>query len=218
MVDRFGSASVALALLTAGCVGSFSTPSAYQQQEYLCDAQHASDFQALADSCAGGMRCAGVFSLTGSMQNTPLTFGGTLASAQYFVVQMPGATTQQWDQAKMSGASPYFDFIFHVVSIGGTVGQGEMMTRTLSINSAATTAANSLADDQVQVGQLLEVGGASADLLALTNSGSVTVTVLSPGEARGTFHGQFGNTNDVVDGCFDMFPTMTTGVNPAPSP
>jgi len=222
MVDRIAWSSIAIASLaivapTAGCVGSFSAPSAYQSQEYLCDSQHAADFQALADGCVGGMHCAGVFSLTGSMQSTPLTFGGTLANAQYFVVQMPGATMQQWDQAKMSGASPYFDFIFHAVSIGGDVGQDETTTRMLTINSAAPSATNSLGDTAVQVGQLLEVGGASADLLALSNSGTMTLTMLSPTEARGTFHGEFGNANDVVDGCFDMFPTMPTGVNPAPS-
>src|SRR5690348_5184392 len=122
MIERFGRASFLLMFLASGCVGKFNTPSAYMSQEYLCDPAHAAQFQSLFAGCDSGMACAGVFSLTGKLQGDPVTMGGTLTAGQYFVVQMPGSMTQQRDQAKMSGASPYFDFIFHLVSLGGNVG------------------------------------------------------------------------------------------------
>jgi hypothetical protein len=202
--------------LAGGCVGSFSTPSAYQDQVYLCDPDHATQFQALANSCQGGQSCAGVLSLTGMLQEKPLTIGTTLTSGQYFLVQQPGSSVQLWDEAKLSGASPYFDFIFHLKSIGGTVGQNPGPARTLVINGVAPSLKNALDDDQVQAGQLLEVSNVSDDLPGLTNSGTVVVTSISMWELKGTFHGQFGGAIDVVDGCFDMFPTQIE-VNPTPT-
>jgi hypothetical protein len=68
-----------------------------------------------------------------------------------------------------------------------------------------------LADDQVDVGQFLEVGGASSDQQGMT--GQVVITSLSSSEIRGTFHGSFGSPEDVVDGCFIASPSETT-VNP----
>jgi hypothetical protein len=216
-VERLARASLLPVVLAGGCVGKFKTPSAYMSQVYLCDPAHASQFQSIVDGCTSAS-CAGAFSLTGTLQGEPVTMGGQLAGGQFFVVQTPGSTIQQWDQAKMNGMSPYFNFVFHLVSIGGKVGDPPSATRTLNINSAAPSLNNSLADSEVQAGQFLEVSGASADLIGLTNSGSVVISELSPAEVRGTFHGQFGTANDVVDGCFAMLPTIPTGVNPAPSP
>jgi hypothetical protein len=206
-----------LALLS-GCLGSFKTPSAYHDQRYLCDAEHAAEMQALTDGCRVDASCAGAFSMRGTMQGEPLTVETQLSTAAFGVVQPPGDSTQTLDRVNLTGTSPYFQFIFHMKSVGGLVTTaGETTPRTLVLNGGASRLANSLADTQVDVGQFLEVGGASSDQGAVTNSGTVQITYLSSTELRGTFHGAFGQSADVVDGCFDVLPSDTT-VNPMPIP
>lgn len=213
-----GLAALTSLALLSGCLGSFKTPSAYHEQRFLCDAEHAADLQALTDSCVVESRCAGAFSMKGTMQGEPLTVESQLSGAAFGVVQPAGDPTQTLDRVNLTGTSPYFQFIFHMKSVGGLVTPaGEATTRTLTFNGGASRLANSLADTQVDVGQFLEVGGASADQGAVTNSGTVVISYLSSTELRGTFHGAFGQSTDVVDGCFDVLPTETT-INPMPIP
>jgi hypothetical protein len=211
-------ASIGFVLLSAaGCLGDFRTPSAYQDQKFLCDPVNETAYRSLVDGCRMGAACAGAFSMKGSLQGDPLTVGTTLSDAAFSVVQESGKTEQQWDKADMTGASPYFQFVFHLKSIGGVVGMGMTDQRTLKIRGGANRVPNPLADDQIDVNQALEAGNASAEEPGLTDSGTVEITLLSPTEMKGSFHGNFGSTKDTVDGCFDMFPLKTV-VNPSPTP
>jgi hypothetical protein len=200
----------------AGCVDHFSTPSAYASQLFLCDDAHAADFEAQAHTCASTPGCAGVLSMQGKLQSEPMTVQSLLTDAGYSIVQAPGATERFLDEARMNGSSPYFDFVFHLKSVGGSLDAPIMTARTLTINGGAPALMNSLADGQVDVGQLLEAGGASAEEHAFTNSGSVLITYQSIDELKGTFAGAFGKADDTVTGCFDMFALHST-TNPKPA-
>jgi hypothetical protein len=208
---------LALVLVASGCLGNFKTPSAYQDQRFLCDDAHAADFQALVDSCQKDGSCAGAFSMQGTLQGEPLTVGTALSDASFTLVQTAGSPVQKLDRVNLNGASPYFDFVFHMKSVGGLVtAAGDPIGRDLTINGGSTSLAGPLDDDQVDVGQLLEAAGASSDQAGRTGSGTVSISYLSSTELRATFHGSFGDPNDSVDGCFDAIPAETA-VNPTPS-
>jgi hypothetical protein len=206
-----------LGLLAAGgCLGDFQTPSAYQSQQFYCDDDHAAAFEALATPCkAMDSTCSGAFSMKGTMQTEPFTVGTTLDAATVTLVRADATAPSYWDIIRMTGSAPYFQFVFHLKSVGGDVSMD--MPKEVTIHAGAGVLPNSLNDDQTEVGQTLQVGGENAEQPGLTDSGIVDFTVLSPTEIRGTFHGSFGGMPDIVDGCFLMYPDQTL-VNPLPTP
>jgi hypothetical protein len=207
-------AIAAVASLGAGCLGNFNTPSAYDSQVYYCQTSEGPAFQALAQSCESGT-CAGAFSMRGTMQGQPLTVGTTLQTSTVGLVQSSPTNPELWDVLRMQGASPYFQFVLHVKSVGGDVSVD--MPRSLTLQAGAGALANGLDDDLSDVGQTLQVGGANTEQEGLTNTGSITFNKLTKTEIDGVFHGSFGSTTDVVDGCFIMYPSQIV-TNPSPSP
>jgi hypothetical protein len=201
--------------LSAGCLGDFKTPSAYQSEIYYCQTSEAPAFQALAQSCLAGSACTGAFSMRGTMQGQPLTVGTTLQQSTVAVVQSNATAPEFWDVLRMTGASPYFQFVLHVKSVGGDVTVDQ--PRTLDLRAGAGALPTSLADDLSDVGQTLQVGGANAEQQGLSDSGSISFSKLTKSEIDGVFHGSFGTTTDVVDGCFIMYPNQIV-TNPSPSP
>lgn len=206
---------LAVSLLSAGCLGKFEAPSAYDSQTYYCPTTNLAAFQALAQSCSAAKTCTGAFSMRGTMQGEPLTVGTTLSSSTVAVVQSGPTAPEQWDILRMTGKSPYFQFVLHVKSVGGDTSVDQ--PRTLTLHAGAGALASSLDDDLSDVGQTLQVGGANAEQEGLTDSGTISFTKLTKTEIDGSFHGSFGDTSDVVDGCFIMLPNMIV-TNPAPSP
>ena len=207
-------AALLAAALAAGCTDKLSTPSAYEEQRYLCDPSYALQLASEVEACSNDKSCAGVVSFKGSLQGSPVTVESKVAIGQYIVVAN-GSSGQLWDQVLLNGASPYFNFVFYLKSLGGTVDSSPDEQRILRFNAAAPAQPNALSDDQIEGGMLLQAAGGSVDLRAMTNSGSVVLTKLASTELVGSFHGEFGGTNDVVDGCFHMFPSQII-VNPAP--
>jgi hypothetical protein len=204
-----------LSSVAAGCLGDFKTPSAYQSQTYYCQTSRAPEFQALAQSCLAGAGCTGAFSMQGTMQGQPLTVGGTLSQSVLALVQTDPMAPEFWDRLIMNGASPYFDFVFHVKSVGGDASVDA--PRMLTLQAGAGALATGLDDDLSDVGQTLQVGGASTEQQGLSDSGTITFTKLSKPEIDGVFHGSFGAQADIVDGCFIMYPSQIV-INPSPSP
>jgi hypothetical protein len=210
--------SLVLTLMTAavaGCLGDFKTPSAYQSQVYYCQTSNGPAFQALAQSCLGDGSCTGVFSMQGTMQGQPLTVGTKLQQSTVALVQADATAPAFWDVLRMSGASPYFQFVLHVKSVGGDVTVDQ--PRTLTLHAGAGALPTSLDDSLSDVGQTLQVGGANAEQQGLSDSGTIAFTKLTKAEIDGVFHGSFGASDDVVDGCFIMFPNQIV-TNPSPSP
>jgi hypothetical protein len=202
-------------LTSAGCLGDFKTPSAYQSQRFYCDDSSASAFEALADSCRVDGSCSGAFSMRGTMQEQPLTVGATLQQATVTLVQSDPTAPEFWDIIRMTGSAPYFQFVFHLKSIGGDV--TNTSPRDLDLRAGAGVLPNSLMDNLTDVGQTLQVGGENAEQQGLSDTGFVSFTKLTTTEVRGTFHGNFGSPADLVDGCFLMFPDQIL-TNPNPSP
>lgn len=210
--------ALCLAVVTSGCLGKFNTPSAYHEQTYLCDPAHAAQFQAIVDGCKVDGGCAGAFSMRGTLQGQPLTVETSLSDVGLGVVQRPGDTVVKLDRVNLTGASPYFQFVFHLKSVGGEVtAAGDATPRTLQLNASASGLPDPLDDDQVNVGQFLEAGGASVDQQGLSSSGQLVISFQSLEEVKGAFHGEFGEATDSVDGCFDALAVETT-TNPAPTP
>jgi hypothetical protein len=205
----------AISSLLAGCLGDFKTPSAYQSQTYYCQTSETPAFQALAQSCLAANSCTGAFSLRGTMQDQPLTVGTTLSQATVAVVQANPTAPEFWDVLRLTGASPYYEFVLHIKSVGGDVSVDQ--PRTLTLRAGAGALPTSLDDNLSDVGQTLQVGGANTEQQGLTDSGTITFSKLTKTEIDGVFHGSFGSTNDVVDGCFIMYPSEIV-TNPSPSP
>jgi len=204
-----------VSVAAAGCLGDFKTPSAYQSQTYYCQTSNGPAFQALAQSCLGNGSCTGAFSMPGTMQGQPLTVGTTLQQSTVALVQASSAAPAFWDVLRMTGASPYFQFVLHVKSVGGDVTVDQQ--RTLTLRAGAGALPTSLDDDLSDVGQTLQVGGANAEQQGLSDSGTIAFSKLTKTEIDGVFHGSFGTSNDVVDGCFIMYPNQIV-TNPSPSP
>jgi hypothetical protein len=201
--------------VAAGCLGDFKTPSAYQSQIYYCETANAPAFQALAQSCQSGGSCTGAFSMRGTMQGQPLTVGTTLQQSTVALVQANAAAPAFWDVLRLTGASPYFEFVLHIKSVGGDVTADQ--PRMLTLRAGAGALPTSLDDTLSDVGQTLQVGGANTEQQGLSDSGTITFNKLTTTEIDGVFHGSFGTTTDVVDGCFIMYPNQIV-TNPSPSP
>lgn len=212
---RLPFALAAVSSLLAGCLGDFKTPSAYQSQTYYCQTSETPAFQALAQSCLAANSCTGALSMRGTMQSQPLTVGTTLSQATVALVQANATAPEFWDVFRMTGASPYFEFVLHAKSVGGDTSVDQ--PRTLELRAGAGGLPTSLDDTLSDVGQTLQVGGANAEQQGLTDSGTITFSKLTKTEIDGVFHGSFGTTNDVVDGCFIMYPSEIV-TNPTPSP
>lgn len=212
---RLPFALAAVSSLLGGCLGDFKTPSAYQSQTYYCQTSEAPAFQALAQSCLAGNSCTGALSMRGTMQDQPLTVGTTLSQSTVALVQANGTAPESWDVFRMTGASPYFAFVLHVKSVGGDTSVDQ--PRTLTLHAGAGALPTSLDDDLSDVGQTLQVGGANTEQQGLTDSGTITFNKLTKSEIDGVFHGSFGTSSGVVDGCFIMYPNQIV-TNPSPSP
>jgi len=202
-------------VLLTGCLGDFKTPSAYQSEIYYCETSNGPAFEALAQSCQVSGDCTGAFSMRGTMQGQPLTVGTTLQSSTVAVVQTAPAAPELWDVLRMQGASPYFQFVLHVKSVGGDVTVDQ--PRSLTLRAGAGALPTGLDDDLSDVGQTLQVGGVNTEQEGLTDTGSITFNKLTKSEITGVFHGSFGSQTDVVDGCFIMYPSQIV-TNPSPSP
>jgi hypothetical protein len=205
----------AVPMLLGGCLGNFNTPSAYQSQVYYCETSNGPAFQALAQSCVAGGNCTGAFSMRGTMQGQPLTVGTTLQTSTVALVQTTPGAPEFWDVLRMQGASPYFQFVLHVKSVGGDVSVD--MPRSLTLRAGAGALPMGLDDTLSDVGQTLQVGGANTEQEGLSDTGSITFNKLTKTEIDGVFHGSFGTADDVVDGCFIMYPSQIV-TNPSPSP
>ncbi|HEY1587584.1 MAG TPA: hypothetical protein VGH63_17925, partial [Polyangia bacterium] len=180
-----------------------------------CETANLPAFQALAQSCQAAGNCAGAYSMRGTMQGQPLTVGTTLQSSTVAVVQANAAAPAFWDVLRLNGASPYFEFVLHIKSVGGDVTVDQ--PRTLTLRAGAGALPTSLDDDLSDVGQTLQVGGANTEQEGLSDTGSISFTKLTKSEIDGVFHGSFGSAEDVVDGCFIMYPSQIV-TNPTPSP
>jgi hypothetical protein len=192
-----------LLLTSLGCIEGFHTPSAYDSQRYLCAPEQLNAFTDVVKTCrAQSQPCAGVLSMKGFMEDRPITVESVLDSTQFDLV---GSTLSS---VEADGRSPYFEFTFNPQSIGGRVDQVSTTQRILLEDRGATTRPNDLDDGFVNVAFRLAGGAVIRNLEFLDDgTGYLSLSLQSAGELKGRFHGRLSPTADVLEGCFDLFPT-----------
>jgi hypothetical protein len=110
---------------TAGCAEPLEAPSAYEDERYLCNAEHAAEFDAMAAACAedfaAGGSCKGVISMKGEIDGQRFVVDDSTAVAMY----RPTVPPRLAESLDLYAQSPYFLFRFSILAIdqasdGGT--------------------------------------------------------------------------------------------------
>jgi hypothetical protein len=194
-----------------GCVDEFETPAAYEDETFVCGTP---DFDARVEACRGrfvdGRRCAGVFSVRGELQGTPITFTTELIETTLTLIETDAETIV--GGASLRGPTPYFQVTLTVKSLGGVEGGsdgGVPLPRTFVLDSSASDAPDDTNDDRVEAGIRLETNADSEDLPGQSGQGTLIVTAQSSAELSGSLTGAFGAADDIIEGCFVAFPTRT---------
>jgi hypothetical protein len=195
--------ALALVLSSLGCIDGFHTPSAYESQRFLCAPELLAAFTAAVQTCrTQGQQCAGVLSMKGYMEDRPITVESVLDQT---VFNLAGTTLSS---VEASGRSPYFEFTFNPQSIGGRLDQVSTTQRILIEDHAATSRPNDLTDGFTNVAFRLAGGAITRNLEFIEDgTGYLSLSYQAADELKGRFHGRLSPTADVLEGCFDLFPT-----------
>jgi hypothetical protein len=194
---------------SVGCVQPFETPSAYEAERYLCDPAAATQYAAAVSDCQTAFDqnrgCGGVISYRGKLEGRALTVDSTLGTAQFLIQPGPMAGQTSFDGLSVTGASPYFAFLWRLQSAGGDANATLATAQTYSVDERARKVMGSLSDNQVDLSMRLEGGGQSVGVQGLTG-GTLTITRRSMSRVEGTFSASFTNADDKLDGCFVVLP------------
>jgi hypothetical protein len=204
-----------MALLCAGCgIDPFETPSAYDQQHFLCE-----DFDALraaADECRKAAEpCEGYISFQGQIQRVNLRVDTTLERGVVHLAEktVPADDTGTQDidvlsRVEMSGAAPYFHFDVAVSSIGTewpAVGHGTH--DTLDFGAPDPDKALDFGDGVGAVQWYIRAGSDTAMLTSNDErKGFIVVYYLSEDQVELRFAGGLGPVDDTLDACAIVFP------------
>jgi hypothetical protein len=96
----------------AGCVAPLEAPSAFDDQQYLCDPGHADAWRARIESCrdafAADGSCLGVISLRGILDNENVVMDSPVT--RLVITDTPNRDGVVVRDYFVSGRAPYFDF------------------------------------------------------------------------------------------------------------
>ena len=200
-----------------GCaIEPFETPSAYDQQRYLCDDRES--LQAAADACRKEPEpCSGYISFQGRIQLVQLRVDTTLERGMVHLVdeklEDTGAGPQEvvsLSRVELSGAAPYFHFDVAISSIGTDWPEYPHGTRTddeLTFGTPDPETALVLDDEIGAVQWYIRAGSDTAMLSSNPDTKSVIlVTYLSETQVDLEFAGGFGPVNDTLAACAIVFP------------
>ncbi len=202
--QRFGAVSLLAALtVSVGCADGLRTPSAYDEQRYLC-ADDAALLEArtleCADQRAAGKPCFGAISFRGRLEMSPLTVESLIPTTEYQVDSASGTV----QETSATSASPYFRYTFKLKSLGLSLTTPPAGEAAFVFDPSATSRPDSLNDNQVEGSMRIFVGVDATEFVA--NAGTVTVRLKPGGEMSGRFEGPFGNSpGDTLEGCFHWF-------------
>jgi hypothetical protein len=190
----------------AGCIDGFETESAYRGQRYLCSDTRRALMSELVEECRMSFEadasCAGVLSVTGTLEGQAMTFESLLTMTLWGYQPESGRLLE----LDLRGASPYFNFNLGMESIGAVTSTS---SRELRIDRGASLLRDGETDDAVRIELRVFVGGVSGDHLGTTDSGVVELSVKSEVEVTGEFYGDF--SGDAIEGCFHAFATERRG-------
>jgi len=191
--------------LACGGADPFDAPSAYESQPYLCPepAAFAERLAACRAAWTSDQSCAGLVSMQGVLEGVPLTVTSEFSETTFTDEPVEASGTVR-DRIEGVGVSPYFQFTFRLLSIGGASddGGGE---REFSFASGAESRPDHLSDEVVAGSLRASNGSQSSNFIF--RSGELTVTAQSANEEVGVFHGEFEEPGDVLDGCVHYLAT-----------
>jgi len=204
-----------IALLWGCGIDPFETPSAYDQQQYLCDDLDA--LQEAAITCRdeppdGAEPCQGYISFQGTIQLVNLRVDTTLERGRVVLAEEPD-TAQDTDsdgqlflsRVEMSGAAPYFHFDVAISSIG-TPWDEQHGHWPLTFGSPDPETAFVFDDGVGAVQWYIRAGSDSALLSSNDGSGTITVDDLADDRVDLRFVGGLGPSVDKLDACAVVFP------------
>ncbi|MBW2254248.1 MAG: hypothetical protein JRI25_06570 [Deltaproteobacteria bacterium] len=188
--------------LTVGCLQPFETPSAYEDQRYLCANDSVDALWEEVDNCGALPTCGGVASFTGTLEGQPVTVESHLdASAVRLVAQ---GEARMLDGVDLGGNGPYFRFVFAFESIGGDWDVAADTPRTLGYTGAAGSLESHLDDTWVEAFLQLSAAGDSKDLAG--TDGELVVEEQAPTYVHLSFSGVYGQQEDHIEGCIHVLP------------
>ncbi|MBK6810141.1 MAG: hypothetical protein IPL19_11115 [Sandaracinaceae bacterium] len=209
-MHRFVAALIAgAAIWSGGCTSGFDTESAFSEEDYLCDAESAAEWQAAVDACRDAFEqdesCLGVISFRGELQAVPVVMDATLDATNFQNLIRTNFTLTR-SEVSLVGFAPYFGFELTLDSVGG--GMPSDVAWPLVIG-ATPDAALRHEDGFAQAAMRLSAGSDSADLNFV--SGTVDIELQRVNEIAGRFAlVGFREGND-IEGCFHAFdPEPTT--------
>lgn len=181
------------------CVPSLSAPTAYRDEVEVCGDPAA--YAARVDACEADAACAGIASLSGTIEGTPFV----LTSALHHAVLRKAAPTGVLAQLDLFGAGPYFAFALVARSLGGAL-DGTAPERELAYAWEADTLPDDLDDDAVTAELRVSIPLRTIPLEARPGSGSWIVEAQTDARVILSFDGRFGPMADEIRGCATVRP------------
>ena len=202
--------------LLCGCgIDPFETPSAYDQQRYLCDDEeldHLEDLEQQADACLAMPEednCTGVISFQGQVQQVQIRVDTMLQRSIVRMAQKGG--DEVLSRVEISGAAPYFHFDTAISSIGAPWPDPQGETDfTVSFDSPEPDEAPKLEDGFGAVQWYIRAGSDTAMLTSndheqVPDGGTIHVSFLSDDRVDLWFGGRIGPAGDELHACAIVF-------------
>jgi hypothetical protein len=195
-----------LAALLGGCgIDPFETPSAYDQQRFLCDDPKALEEAALACEPPD---CAGIVSFQGQVQRVQIRVDTELQHSVVRVAQGAQAV-QNLSRVELVGDAPYFHFDAIVSSIGTPWPEEPTATHwEVAFGEPSEETATDFSDGIGAVEWDILAGTDSALLTSNPDAGLINVSFVSEQRVDLRFAGGVGPVDDTLDACAVVFPDV----------
>jgi hypothetical protein len=193
------------ALLFGGCgIEPFETPSAYDQQRYLCAEPDL--LEAEVTDCQAEPECAGVASFQGQVQRAAVRVDAMLQRSAVRLAQA-GHDAPVLSRVELSGSALYFHFDVVVSGIGTPWSDEPEETEWELVYGTASAATANNFDDRVGAVEWdIRAGTDSVVLTSVADAGTIDVSFISDRRVDLQFAGRVGPVDDVLDACAVVFP------------
>lgn len=207
---------VGVGLCGGGCTSGFDTESGFAQEDYLCDAESAAEWQAAVDTCRDAFEddqsCLGVISFRGQLQGVDVVMDAELEATNFQNLIRTSFTLTRV-QVALVGFAPYFGFELTIDSIGGPIPDD---TSWPLMVGATPDDALRYDDSFAHAAMRLSAGSDSSDLNFV--SGTVDVELQTVNTIAGRFSLVGFREGNTIEGCFHAFDPEPTTRLETPSP
>jgi hypothetical protein len=194
--------------LLGGCgIDPFETPSAYDQQKFLCTDPDA--LEAAAVACESSEEdCPGVVSFQGQVQRVQIRVDTTLQHSLVRVAQGPQGV-RNLSRVELAGAAPYFHFEVAISSLGTPWPEDSAALHwELDFGTPSETTALDFEDGVGAVEWDILAGTDGAMLASNPDAGLIHVGFVSDERVDLRFAGGVGPVDDTLDACAVVFPDV----------